>query len=355
MLETELYDGLIKITEICAELMSKCVAHSEEQPTDDMERVIKKMGNLIYVDFKKGKQIIEPPKEETFGDFLTYWYNKFVLKGLRPSTRANYEDYIFKKIIPVLGDIVLTRLSPDDLEMYFSGIDRENTKFKHGFLINRALTKAVALGKIQRNPFAALESMAHSAEHYRHLEFDEQNAMLEYLSEPCRRKYYAVFNILCCTGLRIGEFLALDFEKDVDWENNVIRVTKTKDTRTGVVYVWTKSDAGRREIPILPELKPYFDIIRKVKRPFTYSGVRSCFRRAYARLGIEKTNQHSFRHTFLSLCYLAGIKPKFIQVIAGHSKIEMTLNVYTHMLKKGNSPILDYIRRLAAYIEESYV
>lgn len=133
MLETELYDGLIKITEICAELMIKCVAHSEEQPTDDMERIIKKMGNLIYVDFKKGKQIIEPPKEETFGDFLTYWYNKFVLKGLRPSTRANYEDYIFKKIIPVLGDIVLTRLSPDDLEMYFrvsiEKIRNSNTDF----------------------------------------------------------------------------------------------------------------------------------------------------------------------------------------------------------------------------------
>jgi integrase len=66
-------------------------------------------------------------------------------------------------------------------------------------------------------------------------------------------------------------------------------------------------------------------------------------------------NLHSLRHTFLSLCYLAGVKPKFMQVIAGHSKFEMTMNVYTHMLKKGKSHILTYIRKLAAYIEDNYI
>ena len=44
---------------------------------------------------------------------------------------------------------------------------------------------------------------------------------------------------------------------------------------------------------------------------------------------------HICRHTFCSMCAGAGLSPKTLQMIMGHSSIEFTLNVYTH-LEAGN-------------------
>lgn len=341
----ELLRGLTEIATICSRLLNEVC---KEPP-----KVIEEMGKLVYVDFRAKRRLRELPEKETFGEFLRYWYDTFVCGKIRPSTAQNYELYLFGDITERLGSYPLERITPEILQNYLESVEKSNTRAKQGFLINRAFNKAVALGKIERNPYAAIEPLAHNTVHYRHLEFSEQEKMYEYFLKD--EKYKAVFMILCCTGLRIGEFLALDLEKDVDFEEGVIRVSKSVDTRSGELRVWTKTESGRRSVPVLEELKEYFDTLKSLESPVTYSAVRSTFRRAYSRLGIAGANLHSLRHTFLSLCYLAGVKPKFMQVIAGHSKFEMTMNVYTHMLKKGKSHILTYIRKLAAYIEDNYI
>lgn len=157
--------------------------------------------------------------------------------------------YLFGDITEGLGIYPLERITPEILQNYLESVEKSNTRAKQGFLINRALNKAVALGKIERNPYAAIEPLAHNTVHYRHLEFSEQEKMYEYFSKD--EKYKAVFMILCCTGLRIGEFLALDLEKDVDFEEGVIRVSKSVDTRSGELRVWTKTESGRRSVPVL--------------------------------------------------------------------------------------------------------
>ena len=39
---------------------------------------------------------------------------------------------------------------------------------------------------------------------------------------------------------------------------------------------------------------------------------------------------HELRHTFATRCYEKSVKEKVVQKILGRSKIDMTLNVYTH-------------------------
>ena len=39
---------------------------------------------------------------------------------------------------------------------------------------------------------------------------------------------------------------------------------------------------------------------------------------------------HIMRHSFASRCYEAGMDPKILQGIMGHSDISMTMNVYNH-------------------------
>ena len=46
---------------------------------------------------------------------------------------------------------------------------------------------------------------------------------------------------------------------------------------------------------------------------------------------IPQVTPHVCRHTFCSNCAAAGMSPKTLQLIMGHSSIEFTLNVYTHI------------------------
>ena len=39
---------------------------------------------------------------------------------------------------------------------------------------------------------------------------------------------------------------------------------------------------------------------------------------------------HSLRHTFATRCIEAGMKPKTLQTILGHSTLDMTMNKYVH-------------------------
>lgn len=46
---------------------------------------------------------------------------------------------------------------------------------------------------------------------------------------------------------------------------------------------------------------------------------------------------HSLRHTYVSLCVAAGIKPLDISRFAGHSKVTTTLNIYAHLFEDDHS------------------
>lgn len=45
---------------------------------------------------------------------------------------------------------------------------------------------------------------------------------------------------------------------------------------------------------------------------------------------MEKFSMHTFRHTFATRCIEAGMKPKTLQSILGHSSISITMDLYVH-------------------------
>ena len=43
---------------------------------------------------------------------------------------------------------------------------------------------------------------------------------------------------------------------------------------------------------------------------------------------------HCFRHTFATRCFENGIPPKVVQEYLGHTTIQMTMDLYTHVMKE---------------------
>lgn len=49
------------------------------------------------------------------------------------------------------------------------------------------------------------------------------------------------------------------------------------------------------------------------------------------KIGIKHFSMHTLRHTFATRCIEAGMKPKTLQMILGHSNIGITMNLYVHV------------------------
>lgn len=45
---------------------------------------------------------------------------------------------------------------------------------------------------------------------------------------------------------------------------------------------------------------------------------------------IPRFSMHILRHTFATRCIEAGMKPKTLQMLLGHSNIGITMNLYVH-------------------------
>lgn len=173
-------------------------------------------------------------------------------------------------------------------------------------------------------------------------------------------KYYEAFYILFHTGMRISEFCGLTI-KDIDLENNIINIDHQLQRLSDMTYLVqsTKTNAGTRKLPITEDVAYCFRAILE-DRPTPkveqfvdgYSGFlyldkdglpevalhwEHRFRHAVNRYNeiyrvqMPKITPHICRHTYCSNMAKAGMNPKTLQYLMGHSDIGVTMNTYTHL------------------------
>ena len=285
--------------------------------------------------------------KEPYGEYLLRWFHTFKEPKNKPSSNEEMLRTINKNILPVLGNIPINKLSGEDIQIFLNGMGESNIRDKTALILNGSLKKAVKLGLLYRNPFDMVEFRRNRQVHYFPLTYVQQN----YVFESCRNVYYrSCFVFLVCTGLRVGEFLALDFTKP--FQRNVVEVLHSMDIKTGKIQT-PKTETSIRRVPYLPKLEQDIKIIRKAYLTgfrFTYNSIKCYFRKIYKKGDIH-CNIHSFRHTFTSLCYSVDMKLKMIQALLGHSTMEVTVNVYTHLLGAGKSIFSDYFIEYKRYLE----
>ena len=162
--------------------------------------------------------------------------------------------------------------------------------------------------------------------------------------------YYNLYLFMLHTGMRVGEASALYLS---DLNGNVASVTKTV-TRTEIGYEiadQTKTEAGKRTVPLRPEAKAAIDRQRAISQILNGEKVveintpifrmpkgniirpdrvNSEIARICEKAGIEKFTCHAFRATFTSRCVSNGMPVKELMEILGHQDVRMTLGLYAH-------------------------
>jgi site-specific recombinase XerD len=135
-----------------------------------------------------------------------------------------------------------------------------------------------------------------------------------------------IFMLLIDTGLRVGELTNLKIN-DVNGSQGILKVLG-KGKKERLVPMGNKSLRAlqrylyrfRRE-PLNPEIQHVF--LSEYGEPLTNNGVRLSFRRLAIRSGVHRIHPHLCRHTFATRYLLNGGDIFTLQIILGHSTLEM--------------------------------
>lgn len=177
---------------------------------------------------------------------------------------------------------------------------------------------------------------------------NSQQKIMRYLTENFNYMNLGIY-ICLCSGLRIGEICALQWE-DIDLHAGVIRISKTIQRiytknrygcRTEVVIDSAKTMSSMRIIPIVKELKAillsrckYIDgdnyVLSNSRHPMEPRTYRNYYNRLMKELQMPKMKFHSLRHSFATRCIESQCDYKTVSALLGHSNISTTLNLYVH-------------------------
>lgn len=144
--------------------------------------------------------------------------------------------------------------------------------------------------------------------------------------------YADLILIMCYTGWRINEFLALT---PFNWDAENKTLTGGSKTESGKNRIVPVSDK------VLPYLQKWLDkggetiVCREYKNDLI-KVTDKYFRENWyyptlEALGLPKLTPHATRHTFASMLYRNGADKWDIQRLMGHSSVEVTNKVYTHI------------------------
>lgn len=305
----------------------------------------------------------------TVNAWFKHWIEDLVTPTVRMNTSRNYRERYMRNIEPVIGRMLITDVKPLHCQKVLNNMV-EN--YKGSTIYQTLVTMGVMFKSAEENNIVNKTPMTRAVKNpkpienkIRFLTLEEQRKFLEAAEGTCN---YAQYVVLLETGLRTGELVGLKWS-DIDFENRMIRIERTLEYRhSRGTWMWgpPKSKSGYRDIPmtqkcyeVLQEVyeqykqrtvidKDFFDSVFLCRKgtPKKNSAYDTAIYKLCEKAQIEKFSMHTLRHTFATRCIEAGMNPKTLQVILGHSNISMTLNRYVHVTDDEKSK---EINKLAEY------
>lgn len=276
----------------------------------------------------------------------------------KPRVVRDYRDALEAYALPVLGELRLDEVTLRDVQAIADRLlaaGRAPSSVRNAVMPLRVLyRRALRDGHVASSPCDHLELPAVRGKRERIASPAEAEKLLAALTPRDRALWGCAFY----AGLRLGEIQALR-RPDVDLGAGIIHVRHGWDRLEGLIE--PKSRAGVREVIITAGLRDYltehlmtrssgFVFGASPSRPFTESAVRNRTQRAWRKAGLTRITLHEARHTCASIFIAAGMNPKALSEMLGHSDISTTFNIYGHLMPGAR----DEARELVdAYLERA--
>ncbi len=309
----------------------------------------------------------------TLNKWFDTWINVYKKNAVRSGTKTHYLLVFEKHIKPFLGYYELSEIKQSNVRKLINKLEAEglgySTQSRVKIMLTDMFDKAVMDDLIVKNPAKGVRITRKDKFERRVFSKEEQITFFE-----CSKGTYFdnLFVVAVNTGMRIGEICALTWE-DIDFKTKKIRVNKTLsyrklegDEKKTFHIGPPKTTTSNREIPIssacekalkkqfilrnnimsshkVKPLKGFEDILFVSRNgwPLCDQTIIDALDRIVNEINysrdegeqFQRLSPHCFRHTFATRCFEAGIPPKTVQILLGHATLDMTMNLYTHVLE----------------------
>lgn len=287
--------------------------------------------------------------------------------GVRPTTEANYKTVINLLKKDPFGSRRIDSVKRSDAKTWLIKLQKDDGKGYSSIhnirgVIRPAFRLAYDDDLITKNPFdfQLVDVVVNDSVTREALSREEERKFLKFVEDdPHFSRYYDGIYILFNTGLRISEFCGLTIS-DINFKKHTIRVDHQLQKRgsTGYYIEETKTESGKRVIPMEKDVEDCFKRIIKNRKPpkkepmidgktgflfFDKNGsvmyslhwekyfqhIREKYNSIY-KVQMPCVTPHVCRHTYCSKKAKSGMNPVILQYLMGHSDISVTYNVYTH-------------------------
>ncbi|MFD5396610.1 tyrosine-type recombinase/integrase [Streptomyces sp. NPDC127097] len=309
-----------------------------------------------------------PTRSAKLAEWLPYWLDNVIKPNRKRSTYSKYAMHVRLYLVPLLGTKRLETLGPRHVRVFLADVARKSSpataKEAHRVL-RTALTAATREELVTRNVASLVEAPKVVSRETTPWSLDET---LTFLEEARRDPLYAAFVLAIAMGLRRGEVLGLRWS-DVDLDGRVIRISNQVQRIGGELYQDTTKTGKIRPVPLplicLAALRWHrlrqaheaekrstkidpagLVFTTRSGRPIEPRNLNRSFSRLTASAGLRTIRLHDARHGCATLLTAAGVAPRVLMEILGHSQISMTMDVYTHVAQDTQREAISHMDRL---------
>ena len=329
------------------------------------------------------KRLDENETAHTVTSYVKEWLNDKKLE-VKPQTVEDYRYQLEKYVLPRIGKIKLSGLTPRHVQMMCTELASEispQRANKCRRVLSGALSQAMRLELIGRNPCEAVKPKKVEAREMV-LWNSEQLTLFLDLSRPHR--LYALFYLAVSTGMRRGELLGLRC-CDIEGESLVVRQSLI-DQQGKIMLTTPKTAKSHRRVMLSPDvietlrvhriqqeserqaldtswpdtglvfvsevgtaihprnLERTWLTLQQTARDEKRLALRKVLNTSLSGEALEqaisavsdqmllpKARLHDLRHLHASLAISGGMQARVLATRLGHAKPSFTLDVYTHL------------------------
>ncbi len=338
-------------------------------------------GNRSDAEGRLAKIVSNGKRVETkrlFKEYAEDWLNTYRVE-LKDSTYINYESVLRTHLYPAFGSVLFSKITRGEIkklvaEKIKSGLSRNSVRNIISPL-REMFNHAIEDGVVTSNPAARVGRFNKPESGKKINPFTTEELVT--LLETAKEKMVDHYPFLLCaarTGIREGELIGLKCS-DIDFRGRFIEVqrnifrgqatTPKNDKRRRVdmsmqltngldqLLSRRKADALRREMEKpREERREQSEILNEVMDGWLFttpSGTQlnpsnlrqKVFNRLLDMAGLRRIRFHDLRHTFASLLIQHGESLVYVRDQLGHQSIQITVDVYGHLVPGGNKRAVD--------------
>lgn len=306
-------------------------------------------------------------RDPTFEELASLWLENYKTT-VKPSTFENVRVKVEKMTEEHFKELKLKKITVAYCQKIVIELSKSYVLYNHYLsVINRIFKYAVLMDVLSSNPFDKVikPKSRQTQRKGNFLTKEELKEFLKLAQTTTLSYFFPLVHLMSYTGLRQGEALALKWS-DIDFENKKITVNKTavriKEKQT---LQTPKTKNSKRIISIdsatlsilkswkKDQIKIYFKNGKHFEgdENFIFTNQRGewvhihnfirYFNRFIADHKFKPITPHGLRHTHASLLFSAGVEPKNISDRLGHSTVQITLDLYTHITEEQRTDTVD--------------